>query len=64
MIFGFVGNGRANRMGGASKGMAVTGIVCGLIALVVSLLFIIAVYSTVYRFSTSVPDFTFNPSPT
>jgi hypothetical protein len=48
IIFGAVGNGRAARMGGQSRGMAITGIVCGIIAVAISVLFIIAVYSTYY----------------
>jgi hypothetical protein len=46
IIFGAVGVGRANRMGGIGKGMAITGVVCGIVALVISLLFLIAVYGT------------------
>jgi drug/metabolite transporter (DMT)-like permease len=64
IIFGAIGNSRARRLGGASRGMAITGIVCGIIAVAVSILFIVAVYSAVYHFSTTVPSFTFNPSPT
>jgi hypothetical protein len=39
-----VGLSRANRLGGASKGMSITGLVCGLVAIVINLLFIIAIY--------------------
>jgi hypothetical protein len=34
-------------MGGAAKGMSITGIVCGLVATVLNVLFIAAIYSTV-----------------
>jgi len=55
IIFGAVGNGRAARMGGTSRGMAITGIVCGIIALAISILFIIAVYSTYYSIRSATP---------
>jgi len=51
IIFGIIGIGRANRMGGAGKGMAITGLVCGIVALAISLLFAIAVYSIVTHVS-------------
>ena len=44
VIFGGVGISRANRTG-VGKGMAVTGLVLGLIAIIVSLIFIIAIYA-------------------
>ncbi len=44
LIFGVVGNRNAARLGGIGKGMAITGIVTGLIAIVISLLFLIVVY--------------------
>jgi hypothetical protein len=65
VIFGFIGNGRANRLGGAGKGMAITGIVCGIIAIAISLLFIAVVYSIVYHVSTNGGvHFSFRPIPT
>ena len=45
VIFGGVGISRAGRLGGAGKGMAITGLVLGLIAVIVSIIFIIAVYA-------------------
>ena len=49
VIFGIVGISRANRIGGVGKGMAITGLVLGLIAVLVSVIFIIAVYSYLFR---------------
>lgn len=46
VALGGVGLSRANGLGGASKGMSITGIVCGLVAVVINLLFIIAIYGT------------------
>jgi hypothetical protein len=40
-----VGLQRSNRLGGASKSMAVTGIVCGLVAIVVNVLILVAIYN-------------------
>lgn len=48
-IFGGVGIRRANRNPGTPKGMAVTGLVLGIIALVTSLIFIVGVYAYVFR---------------
>ncbi len=49
VIFGAVGISRANRRGGLGKGMAVTGLVLGLIAVVVSVVLIIAFYAVLLR---------------
>jgi hypothetical protein len=48
LIFGVVGLNKANRLGGAGKGMAITGIVTGIIAIALTVIFLIAVYSTIY----------------
>ena len=53
LIMGIVGVGRANRIGGHGKGMAVTGIVTGAVAIVLFILFIIVVYATIYGFHTT-----------
>jgi hypothetical protein len=45
VILGAVGIQRANAANGAGKGMAVTGLVCGLVALAIGLLFIAVVFS-------------------
>jgi hypothetical protein len=45
VILGAVGIQRANAAGGAGKGMAVTGLVCGLVALAIGLLFIAVIFS-------------------
>jgi hypothetical protein len=45
VILGAVGIQRANAADGAGKGMAVTGLVCGLVALAIGLLFIAVVFS-------------------
>jgi hypothetical protein len=45
VILGAVGIQRAGAAGGAGKGMAVTGLVCGLVALAVGLLFIAVIFS-------------------
>lgn len=44
LIFGVVGNNRSKTMGGQGRGMAITGIVCGIIAIALSALFLILVY--------------------
>jgi hypothetical protein len=49
VILGGVGISRANRMGGTGKGMAITGLVLGLISVIVSIIFIVAVYAYLYR---------------
>jgi hypothetical protein len=49
VIFGGVGISRANRIGGAGKGMAVTGLVLGLIAVVLAVILLIAVYAFIFR---------------
>jgi hypothetical protein len=41
VILGAVGLQRANQLGGVSRGMSITGIVCGLVAVVFNLLLII-----------------------
>jgi hypothetical protein len=45
VILGAVGIQRANAADGAGKGMAVTGLVCGLVALAIGLLFIAVIFS-------------------
>jgi hypothetical protein len=45
VILGAVGIQRASAAGGAGKGVAVTGLVCGLVALAVGLLFIAVIFS-------------------
>ena len=47
VIMGTIGINRANRTPGLGKGMAITGVVCGIVAIVVSVLFVIAVYGWV-----------------
>lgn len=48
-----VGLSRANRLGGVSKGMAITGIVCGAVAIVVNLFFIIAFWGPFHTITTT-----------
>jgi hypothetical protein len=67
IILGALGVQRANRMGGTGKGMAVTGVVLGIIATALSLLFIILVYSALFALHTTIqnlPNFTFSPTQT
>src|SRR5579859_2624860 len=45
IILGIVGLQRANRMGGTSRGMAITGIVTGAIAMVLVVVFIVFVFT-------------------
>ncbi len=47
MIFGALGVRHANRYDGAGKGMAVTGIVCGIVGLAIALIFLILIYALV-----------------
>lgn len=48
-VFGATGIRRANRNPGTPKGMAITGLVLGIVAIVVALIFIIGVYAYVFR---------------
>jgi hypothetical protein len=48
IIFGAIGNGRAATLAGSGRGMAITGIVCGSVALLISIFFIAAIYTSVY----------------
>jgi hypothetical protein len=54
IIFGALGLRHANTHGGAGKGMAITGIVTGIVALVISVLFLAVVYSAVTSINPSV----------
>lgn len=56
LILGIIGLGRANRMGGTSRGMAITGIVTGAIALVLVIVFVAFVFT---YFASHGNDFTF-----
>ena len=47
IIFGVIGVRNANRYGGAGKGMAVTGIVCGIVGLAIALIFLLLIYALV-----------------
>jgi hypothetical protein len=67
IILGGIGVQRANRMGGVGKGMAVTGVVCGIIATALSLLFIILIYGALFALHSTIqnlPNITFGPGPT
>jgi hypothetical protein len=57
IIFGALGLRHANTHGGAGKGMAITGIVTGIVALVISVLFLAVVYTAVTSINTSVGVF-------
>jgi hypothetical protein len=54
IIFGALGLRHANTDGGAGKGMAITGIVTGIVALVISVLFLAVVYTAVTSINPSV----------
>jgi hypothetical protein len=47
IIFGALGIRNANAHGGGGKGMAITGVVTGIVALVISILFLAIVYTAV-----------------
>ncbi len=47
IIFGVIGVRNANRYGGAGKGMAVAGIVCGVVGLAIALIFLWLIYALV-----------------
>lgn len=47
IIFGALGVRHANASGGAGKGMAVTGIVCGIVGLAISLIFLLLIYAVI-----------------
>jgi hypothetical protein len=55
VIFGGVGIGRSKRLGGAGKGMAITGLVLGIISVVISILFIAAIYAAVSSSTVTTP---------
>lgn len=57
IIFGTLGLRQANTHGGAGKGMAITGIVTGIVALVISVLFLAVVYTAVTSINTNVGVF-------
>ena len=64
LVLGIIGRQRANSMGGMSKGMAITGIVTGTIAIVLPILLGVLLFS---YFASHVNDFTvpsFTPFPT
>jgi hypothetical protein len=47
IIFGVIGVRTANRRGGAGKGMAVAGIVCGVVGLAIAFIFLLLIYALV-----------------
>jgi hypothetical protein len=47
IVFGALGIRHANAHGGGGKGMAITGLVTGIVALVISLLFLAIIYTAV-----------------
>jgi hypothetical protein len=57
IIFGAIGIRHANERGGGSKGMAITGVVTGIVALVISVLFLAVVYTAVESISPSIGVF-------
>ena len=64
IVLGAIGVQHANRMGGTSKGMAITGIVTGIIALLIVIVFLGLVYSAIY-FHVRTDTFpSFTPFPT
>lgn len=62
IVLGAIGLSRANRMGGANRGMAITGIVTGSIAIVLVIVFVALVYSY-FATHSGTYNFTF-PTPT
>lgn len=54
IIFGALGIRHANTHGGGGKGMAITGVVTGIVALVISILFLAIVYAAVTSIQASV----------
>jgi hypothetical protein len=54
IIFGALGIRNANARGGGGKGMAITGLVTGIVALVISVLFLAIIYTAVTSINTSV----------
>ena len=49
VVFGAVGLSRAKNLGGAGRGMAITGIVLGIVAVAISFVFIAAIYGAVHH---------------
>ena len=54
IIFGALGIRHANAHGGSGKGMAITGVVTGIVALVISVLFLAVVYTAVTSINANV----------
>jgi hypothetical protein len=54
IIFGSIGIRHANAQGGGGKGMAITGVVTGIVALVISVLFLAIVYAAVTSIQASI----------
>ena len=52
IIFGALGIRHANAHGGGGKGMAITGVVTGIVALVITILFLAVVYTAVTSINT------------
>jgi len=52
IVFGRIGLQNADRSGGAGRGMAITGVVCGVISVIISVLFIVLVYAAFIGFHT------------
>jgi hypothetical protein len=53
IIFGALGIRHANAHGGGGKGMAITGLVTGIVALVISVLFLAIIYAAVTSINTT-----------
>jgi hypothetical protein len=47
IVFGAIGIGKANKLGGRQKGLAVAGLVCGIAGMLVAVLFIVLIVNTV-----------------
>jgi hypothetical protein len=54
IIFGAIGIRHANAHGGGGKGMALTGVITGIVALVISVLFLAVVYAAVTSIQASI----------
>ncbi len=56
IIFGFLGISRANRMGGERKGMAIAGLVLGIVGVVAGVLWLVLVVVAANDISTQIRD--------
>jgi Domain of unknown function (DUF4190) len=63
IVFGALGISKANKPGGRQKGLAIAGLVCGVVGIVIAVLFIVAIVNVVNDPSVQVVINSLVPSP-